>query len=312
VFRLFCASAVDARSLRADASTHDYVGLTRQIQGHWNKDFVFAHISNPGSGDAVVGGDSDARLRAAIGAINKLRPKFVVISGDLVASHPSDSSHAEQCDSFRRVMARLSDTIPAMYVPGARDVGDVPTPESLSRYRALFGADFYGAWFGGVRCLVLNSSLMSNPEGAPEEALQQDTWFAEEVEQAKLCSTSIAVFTYHPWFHAQVDEADHFLEGGLVRSNVPRDLRLKWLQKLRHHKVQFTFSSYFARPPVVDVSAATIKSKRVSALRPFTPVKRTVPEDDDDEEEEDKTKMSERTVDSSLGGKFTTLLCFLP
>jgi 3',5'-cyclic AMP phosphodiesterase CpdA len=218
VFRLFHSSAIDARSLRADISTRDYVGLTRQIQGHWNKDFVFAHVSNPGVVRDLSTMDSEANLKSAIAAINKLRPKFVVITGDLTATNPSDPAHDVQCDSFRKSMARLSDSIPAMYVPGARDVGDAPTADSLDRYRSKFGADFYGAWFGGVRCLVLNSPLMSSPESAPEDAQLQDLWLVEEIEQAKLCATSVAVFSYHPWFHETIDEPDQFEDNGAGHS----------------------------------------------------------------------------------------------
>jgi hypothetical protein len=42
--------------------------------------------------------------------------------------------------------------------------GETPTPESLAAYCALFGRDFFGFWYGGLRCLVVNSPLLRHPE----------------------------------------------------------------------------------------------------------------------------------------------------
>ncbi len=269
VFRLFCSSAVDSRALRADASTREFTGFSRQIQGHWNKDFVFAHISSPAvasdpAEDRAVDskgratGSDRQRLGEAVSAINKLRPKFVVVTGDMTAAACGEPLHGLQVEDLRRVMTRLSDSIPVLYVPGPRDLGETPTAESLSAYRAKFGADYYGAWYGGVRCLVLNSPLMINPQGAPAEAAEQDLWFVEEVEQAKLCSAAIAVFAFHPWFHEHLEEADQFRSEQGGRSNFPLELRAKWLQKLRHHKVQLSLSAITAPLAAAD-----------KVLRPF-------------------------------------------
>lgn len=209
VFRLFFSSAVDARTLRADPSTREFVGFSRAIQGHWNKDFVYAHISNPAVAVGAAGEKGSlTRLRDAVAGINKLRPKFVVVSGDMTVDAVGHGSHATQADEFRLAIARMSDTIPLLFVPGPLDVGHVPTEQSLAEYRRRFGADFYGAWFGGLRCLVLNSSLMANPQGAPEAAALQDLWLTEEIEQMKLCSTSAAIFMHHAWFINSLDEAD--------------------------------------------------------------------------------------------------------
>jgi hypothetical protein len=48
-------------------------------------------------------------------------------------------------------MARVSETIPVLYVPGVNDVGVQPTTESIAKYQSLYGADYYGFWFGGKK-----------------------------------------------------------------------------------------------------------------------------------------------------------------
>ena len=47
-------------------------------------------------------------------------------------------------------MARVSETIPVLFVPGVNDVGVCPSPESIARYHSQYGCDFYGFWFGGT------------------------------------------------------------------------------------------------------------------------------------------------------------------
>jgi serine/threonine-protein phosphatase CPPED1 len=219
VYRLLCPSLVDARSRRSDVSTGEYLGMTRQLQGHWDKDFLFMQIAAPMFGAAAAAGDGavsdsggelaeERPLKEAIATINKLRPKFVAVMGNLTATSPGDAQHPGHVEALRKTVARMSETIPAIYVPGSRDVGAVPTPESLQAYRAKFGADYFGFWYGGVRGLVLNSSLLIHSSGSPAEAAKQEAWLAEEVQQCKLCATAVIVFSYHPWFLSDINEED--------------------------------------------------------------------------------------------------------
>ena len=76
---------------------------------------------------------------------------------------------------------------------------------------------------------------------SPEESDQQNQWFEEEIEQSKLCSTHLVVFCYHPWFLSHIDEED---DNNINTSSCfPKLIRLKWLKKLRHHKVRLMISS---------------------------------------------------------------------
>ena len=118
-------------------------------------------------------------LRTAISAINKLRPRFVVVTGSFTHAYPSSAPSSPsspssssstattsvtptpaststssaattqpstststsaietqrdfQLNQFMRTMARVSETIPLLFVPGDRDVG-----ECLQLLRALF------------------------------------------------------------------------------------------------------------------------------------------------------------------------------
>jgi 3',5'-cyclic AMP phosphodiesterase CpdA len=62
-------------------------------------------------------------LRVAIGHVNRLRPRFVVISGDLVNAFPPSTSEAstareEQHEVFHRCLSDLDKSIPLVLLPG--------------------------------------------------------------------------------------------------------------------------------------------------------------------------------------------------
>ena len=105
-------------------------------------------------------------------------------------------------------MARISDTIPVLYVPGDRDIGIYPTDTTIDSYCDRFGADYFGFWFNGTRILCLNSPLLRHPDHCLEKAFAQDLWFEEEIELAKLSSVHVIIFTHHPWFQIDLEEED--------------------------------------------------------------------------------------------------------
>ncbi|CAM5999353.1 unnamed protein product [Sphagnum balticum] len=107
LYRLFHSSAVNARCIRADVHTREYIGYTQSNQGLFESDFVFALFADPlitspaaaesGSTNHMSNNGAEAeRLKYAVSAVNKLRP---------------------------RTMARVLDTIPVLFTPGFRDVG---------------------------------------------------------------------------------------------------------------------------------------------------------------------------------------------
>ena len=207
VHRLFFPSLVDARCKRVDTMTKEYIGFTRVAHGAWENDFFFMVLA----GISATGGqdfESELeKLKQTILLINRIRPRFVVVSGNWTRATADEAAHAVQVENYRKNIARISESIPVLHLPGVNDVGTVPTVESLDAYRGWFGADYYGFWYGGVRCLVLNSTLLTDASLVTEVTMQNE-WFAEELEQAKLCATHVIIFTYHPWFLSSIDEED--------------------------------------------------------------------------------------------------------
>jgi hypothetical protein len=233
VYRLFHRNLPDSRCIRTNVvlNNREYLGLTRELQGHYHSDFHFIVLGNPIIGSKPVS-EEDSLMKTTITQINKLRPKFCVVIGNFTSSMITlekkekekdntdstnnssvvvNSTYSEQIQSFRRFMARISDTIPVIFVPGDHEMSSSSSlsREILSNYYSLFGCDYFGFWYQGTRGLVLNSVLMIQGErDYPEEFHKQEEWLDEEIEQAKLCSNNIILFMYHPWFYFHPDEED--------------------------------------------------------------------------------------------------------
>src|SRR3989454_4065184 len=102
--------------------------------------FFFLQLSDPQFGMYTANQDfaqETANFEFAIAAANRLRPAFVVVTGDLV----NRAGDAEQIAEYRRVAATLDSTIPLYNVPGNHDVENVPTPQSIAAYTGQFGPD---------------------------------------------------------------------------------------------------------------------------------------------------------------------------
>ena len=144
----------------ANASTDK---LTISLSGDQYTVSIPAPVSTsvPGDGAGVCDVEQEMdTLRIAISAINKLRPRFVVVTGSFTHAYPLTASPASpssslssstlpstnpasstpassasatqtvetlrdlQLNQFMRTMARVSETIPLLFVPGDRDVGE--------------------------------------------------------------------------------------------------------------------------------------------------------------------------------------------
>jgi 3',5'-cyclic AMP phosphodiesterase CpdA len=175
-----------------------------------------------------------ANFEFAIANVNRLRPAFVVVTGDLV-NKPGD---AEQLAEYKRITRKLDNAIPLYSVPGNHDVGNIPTGASLKAYRQNIGPDYYTFRSGELEGIVLNSSLIQHPEGAPDEAERQQKWLETELASAKDARVRwIVVFQHIPFFLHAPDEADEYF-------NIPSAARSRYLELLERSGVRYVFAGH--------------------------------------------------------------------
>jgi predicted MPP superfamily phosphohydrolase len=82
----------------------------------------------------------------AIANANRLKPAFVVITGDLI----NDAKSGAQAAEYKRISAKLDTNIRLYRVAGNRDAENEPTKESLARYRERPRPALPGGAAGGV------------------------------------------------------------------------------------------------------------------------------------------------------------------
>jgi 3',5'-cyclic AMP phosphodiesterase CpdA len=210
-----------------------------QIQSA-DEPFFFIQLSDPQLG--MFTGDRDfvqdaANFEFAVTAVNRLRPAFVVITGDLV-NKPGDSA---QIAEYRRIVAKIDRAIPVYNIAGNHDVENEPTPQSLATYTNIFGPDRYTFRHRGLVGIVLNSSVIHSPGKAPEQLAEQERWLRAELTKAKTEGAGhIVVFQHHPWFIKSAAEPDQYF-------NIPLARRAAYMAMFREFGVRYLFCGHYHR-----------------------------------------------------------------
>jgi len=173
----------------------------------------------------------------AVANINRLKPAFVVICGDLINKVGDPVQTAE----YHRITAQFDKSIPVYAVSGNHDVGNEPTPETLAYYRQHFGRDYYSFRQGDVYGIVLNSNMISAPSKVQDEADKQETWLKAELAVAKSSGARhIVVFQHHSWFLEDPNEATQ-------NFNIPKEQRRRYLDILKGAGVRYVFAGHYHR-----------------------------------------------------------------
>jgi len=238
------ATAQEGGRTLAVARDRRFPGLDAEHEGKWGGAFFFLQLADTQFGMFAENADfvrETELVTRAVQHINRLKPKFVIVCGDLVNQGPGGKVHPDQVREFKRLMGQVDPSIPLVCVCGNHDVGNRPTPALMRGYEKEFGETYFGFWAGGVRCLVLNSSLYYDPTGAPDEHERQDRWFHEELAAARQSGAPhILVFQHHPWFLTQPDEPDQYF-------NIPQVRRAPALQAMREAGVRAVLAGHYHR-----------------------------------------------------------------
>ena len=175
-----------------------------------------------------------ANFEFAIATANRLKPAFVIVTGDLV----NQSTNNAQVAEYKRIAAKLRAPIKLYSVPGNHDVENIPTNESLALYRQRFGPDYYTFRSGEMEGIVLNSNLEAAPAKAPEEAAKMESWLKTQLAEAQRAGVKqIIVFQHISFFLERPDEPDQYF-------NIPRETRARYLALLHRYGVKYVFAGH--------------------------------------------------------------------
>ena len=112
-------------------------------------------------------------------------PAFVVVCGDLVQAYPTQPEQAPQVEDFKRIFQKIHNDVKLVCVCGNHDVGDRPTPQTITTYKGRFGDDYFSFWCRGAQFFVLNSQLIKEPSSYPEGTARQDIWLEDVLKERK-------------------------------------------------------------------------------------------------------------------------------
>jgi 3',5'-cyclic AMP phosphodiesterase CpdA len=213
---------------------------------------MFVQLSDPQFG--MSNNDIDfiqdtVNAEFAVATVNRLKPAFVVMTGDLV-NKPGD---AAQIAEYNRIVAKINKSIPLYNVAGNHDIENEPTAASLTAYRKLYGPDYYTFSYRSLVGVVLNSTVIHSPQHVPHELAAQESWLKSELPKAKASGAKhVVVFQHHPWFLEKADEADQYF-------NIPAARRAPMLDLFRRHGIQYLVSGHLHRSTeAVDAGVSSI------------------------------------------------------
>jgi len=202
--------------------------------------FFFIQLTDPQFGmftDNTNFTQETVNFEFAAATVNRLKPAFVIITGDLVHK-PGD---AEQIAEYRRIIAKIDPAIPVYDVAGNHDVENVPTPESIAAYTNRFGPDRYTFQHHGLVGIVLNSSLIHSPQKAMAEFEAQERWMVDELEKARAAHAKhIVVFQHHPWCLSSATETNQYF-------NIPIETRARYFALFHKYGVNYAFCGHYHR-----------------------------------------------------------------
>jgi hypothetical protein len=176
VLRRFFATKQEARLSRSRPLSHDFIGHTfreegkpkeHEAEGEDPAPVVFIHLTNPLFKKSASEECSDedrakniALLKDCIRSINKIRPKFVVVSG----------SNINQV--ARKWLGKVSETIPVAICDGSQA---------------------FNIWSWCNEVLILNGAGLAGPNESDASG-EQRAWLLEELEQIKTSRRNIMAF----------------------------------------------------------------------------------------------------------------------
>lgn len=197
----------------------------------------WVHASDPQFGMFTENKDfrqETANWEFVVANVNRLRPAFLVVTGDLT----NQEGNADQIAEYQRINRKLDPAIKLHSVPGNHDVANDPTPETLAAYRKAYGPDYYSFREGSLFGIVLDSSLFKAPAKVTAEAAKQEAWLETELKKAQAAGAVPIIFQHIPFFLEKADEPDQYF-------NIPMETRLRVLSLLKKYGVHYVFAGHY-------------------------------------------------------------------
>lgn len=202
--------------------------------------FTFVQITDIQMGmiSKNLNNDEETRLYSlTINEINKLKPDFVVITGDFV----NNRTDTNQIYAFKQLTSFINPKIPVYLIPGNHDVGSKPTCETMDFYFNNYPTDRFSFIKRNILFIGINSSLINSGIEAEKD---QREWL-KKVLAENTNTTSKIVFTHHPFFITDINEKDKY-------ENIPYPNRLEYMHLFKKHGVTKIFAGHYHKNAIAQ------------------------------------------------------------
>jgi 3',5'-cyclic AMP phosphodiesterase CpdA len=207
-----------------------FSGVLKAQDEHASSPYFFIQITDPQFGmfENNNGFEKETELyEKAVVNINRLKPDFVVITGDLV----NNSKDMSQIAEFKRITAEIDPQIPVYLTPGNHDVKNVPDSASIYTYIKNFGYDWFSFEHKGSQFIGFNSNLIKAK--VPNFEQMQYERLEKELHNIKNAH-HVILFCHYPFFIREFKEPETY-------SNIGYSDRLKYLDLFSDNKVEAIF-----------------------------------------------------------------------
>ena len=192
----------------------------------------FVQISDPQLGFITESADfspEQANMEIIAAAVNKLKPDFVVFTGDYVQWRTDENA----LEGFRAMHSLFDPSIPLYILPGNHDVGEA-TPEDMELYIARYGHDKFMFEGCGYTAIGYNSCLVKSDAEGEDEHYE---WMKRSLQRASERGLPIVVAAHHPFFVESPDEED-------AGVNIPQAMRPRYLDLFEQYGVDLALSGH--------------------------------------------------------------------
>lgn len=192
----------------------------------------FVQISDPQLGFITESEDfapEQANMEILATAVNKLKPDFVVFTGDYVQWRTDENA----LEGFRKMHSLFDPSIPLYILPGNHDVGEA-SPEEMEQYIARYGHDRFVFEGSDYTAIGYNSCLVKSDAEGEDEHYE---WMRSALQKASERGLPIVVAAHHPLFVEHPEEED-------AGVNIPMAMRHRYLDLFEQYGVDLALSGH--------------------------------------------------------------------
>lgn len=197
------------------------------------KPFFFIQLSDPQFGFMDNNKSICAEEKAmskAVQAINRVKPPFVVVTGDFV----NNSCNQAQIDAYKSCISKIDPSVKVYMVPGNHDIGSISN-KSIGDYKKNYGYTRFSFSYSNCTFIGIDTNIIKEEDEIRET--EQFKWLENELSKAANSKFKF-IFTHHPFFINNVEEAETY-------SNFPLTMRNKYIELLKKYSVNAVFSGHY-------------------------------------------------------------------